>query len=420
MVPIRDLALPSPESVSGLLGGGEELPGPDPAGSFVEALVQRRALVIDGQGAGEPLAPLTGSVAASAEARAATLDSEAAAIDASVDDTQRRVVEGRARDLSAREALAAHLDDLLDRREHADRLRGLRRARSDCDTTSMSRYATELRRQFVTRDYADRLRTEAAAVGLGYLPLRIDDRTEHGVSYIRVALDAPASPRNREVLSDGEYRGLALACFLAELSDVPGHSGIVVDDPVSSLDQARTIAVARRLVREAADGRQVIVFTHDLVFLEAIRAAASATQVPYLSHWLTRGADDRPGVVRPNQEPWQVRKVRTRLGDLRQSQAQLARPQDRSSDSYRQEVTAFYAALRETWERLVEELLLNDVVGRFQVSVATQRLKGVEVGDPDYAAIFHAMARVSTFSDTNGLSSPHRPSISRRDARGYH
>jgi hypothetical protein len=189
-----------------------------------------------------------------------------------------------------------------------------------------------------------------------------------------------------------------LACFLAETIGVPGHSGIVVDDPVSSLDHLRTERVARRLAEEARSGRQVIVFTHDLVFSYAIRAEAAATQTPIVTHWLRRGADNRPGIVAVGEDPWQLKKVPARIGTLTDNLARLARTQDRTGEDYRRSVTGFYADLRETWERLVEELLLNAVVSRFQTGVATQSLKGVDVQDDDYSRVFHAMARVSRYS----------------------
>jgi len=50
------------------------------------------------------------------------------------------------------------------------------------------------------------------------------------------------------------------------LSTADDSSGIVFDDPVSSLDYKWREGVALRLVREAKR-RQVIVFTHDIVFL---------------------------------------------------------------------------------------------------------------------------------------------------------
>ena len=67
-------------------------------------------------------------------------------------------------------------------------------------------------------------------------------------------------------------------------------------------------------------------------------------------------------------------------------------------DEYQKKTEDFYSKLRETWERVVEECLLNDVVGRFQPGVATQSLKGVSVTNDDYRKVFFAMKKASEFS----------------------
>jgi hypothetical protein len=61
-------------------------------------------------------------------------------------------------------------------------------------------------------------------------------------------------------------------------------------------------------------------------------------------------------------------------------------------------VKDFFSDLRETWERLVEEILFNGGVGRFQRDVATQSLTGVRVEDEDYRRVFFSMKRVSGYS----------------------
>ena len=68
-----------------------------------------------------------------------------------------------------------------------------------------------------------------------------------------------------EILSEGEQRALALAGFLTEVALTEGSGPIIVDDPVSSLDRDRSVRVAERLAEEACQ-RQVIVFTHDIIF----------------------------------------------------------------------------------------------------------------------------------------------------------
>jgi len=68
-----------------------------------------------------------------------------------------------------------------------------------------------------------------------------------------------------EVLSEGEQKAVALADFFAEQSMQPAKQPLVFDDPATSFDHERKRNIAERLVRES-DERQVIVFTHDLVF----------------------------------------------------------------------------------------------------------------------------------------------------------
>ena len=68
-----------------------------------------------------------------------------------------------------------------------------------------------------------------------------------------------------DVLSEGEKTCVAVAGFLAELETTNNGSCIVLVDPVSSLDHHYRLRVARKLV-DVAKQRQVIVFTHDIVF----------------------------------------------------------------------------------------------------------------------------------------------------------
>ncbi|TIW65199.1 MAG: hypothetical protein E5V56_07300, partial [Mesorhizobium sp.] len=68
---------------------------------------------------------------------------------------------------------------------------------------------------------------------------------------------------------------------------------------------------------------------------------------------------------------------------------------DFTTDAWRRSAKDFYSDLRETWERLVEEILLGKVVERFNSDVKTQSLKGVVVEDEDHKRIYWAMKRVS-------------------------
>ena len=205
---------------------------------------------------------------------------------------------------------------------------------------------------------------------------------------------------NSDVLSEGEQRALALACFLAELDEIGSDHGIIVDDPISSLDHSRMHAVAERLAEEASKGRQVIVFTHNILFHHMLRTEVRRAGVAMHSEWMSSTGSNRFGLIDDSQKPWQVKNVRERLDEIEQDFATLTLGgYDHTNQHFRPAVMEIYSKMRETWERTIEEILFNNAVQRFRPEVMTQRLEEACV-DPtaDYPVIFEGMKRCSHFS----------------------
>lgn len=306
---------------------------------------------------------------------------------------------GRASELRDAQRLAGELDAVLNRRTELELRLRLLNCRTVLDTRGISQFATRRRRELVTPDLRDRISAEIQRLDLRHVPFRFAEASDRGRNYFDVVLDARRQAVKARVLSEGEQRALGIACFFAEIGRIPGKHGIIVDDPVSSLDHQRLRKVAERLVEEAAAGRQVIIFTHHLIFYQELLAAAAARvpQVPVLVNLIGK-ADGRFGLVSENDEPWIAKKVVRRIEALRARLCEIPTNINRDSDGYRRLAKDFYTDLRETWERLVEEVLLNGVVERFCSAVKTQSLKEVLVEDGDYQVIFANMKRVSDFS----------------------
>lgn len=285
---------------------------------------------------------------------------------------------------------------ILGRRATLEKIDKLRRCRTKCDTTAISRKGSDLRDKYLTADFRNKIANEVKNLELDYLPLIVEGRTEKGSSYIGVALNKSRPARASSVLSEGEFRGLALACFFAEISSIPGHDGIVVDDPVSSLDHMHAAQVAARLVQEAGRRPQVVVFTHDLSFYYELYTRAAMAAVPVYRNWIYSG--EGFGYIASNEGPWESKNVNQRIGELKKQLEQLPGAAKRNPDAYLRAVEEFYARLRQTWERLVEERLLNGVSGRFQSGVQTQSLAGVTVDDSDYSKIYFGMKKASEYS----------------------
>lgn len=80
------------------------------------------------------------------------------------------------------------------------------------------------------------------------IPVNLGFSTRKAKSFHKVIVEeTDYSADIAKIISEGESRALALACFLAQIRQSP-HAGIVVDDPVSSLDHNRRDFVAERLV----------------------------------------------------------------------------------------------------------------------------------------------------------------------------
>lgn len=368
-------------------------------GAFFDALGTRKKAVLAAIGGASwsdiPALPAS-PVGDLGKARAHLTEREANHT-ANQDPAAREQLETKRTELRARKTLSENSTAVLQRRRDLDTLSRLAACRAACKTTAISRKNSELRKQYVTKEFEERLFAEIAELDLSYLRFKVQEKSDHVASFVGVGLETAVKVKNHDVLSDGEFRALAMACFLTEVNSIAGHSGIIIDDPVSSLDHLRTRIVAARLVREAVL-RQVIVFTHDLLFYHELCEAAAEQNVPVVRHWIRRSEEQGFGTISQNEEPWQAKKVAQRVDALNQKLAKIRRMNVTSGDAYRVAARDFYSDLRETWERLVEELLINGSVTRFQLGVQTQSLKGAQVTDEDYKRVFFAMKRASTFS----------------------
>jgi ABC-type transport system involved in cytochrome c biogenesis ATPase subunit len=312
----------------------------------------------------------------------ATLDNEAEAFDlAAKQDTGRGVERAKIAALRDRKKLSDDLQTILARREDLEQLAKLRACRTTVETGHISRQITALRRRLVMDDLETRIRNEIANFDLTHIPFQVSDRSKNGQSYFEVSLQSASTIDNNKVLSEGEQRALALACFLGEAASDTEKNGLIIDDPVSSLDHIRLRHVAIRLVEEAKAGRQVIIFTHSILFFNEVKDAASRTTppVPVLQNLIRSSKAEGFGVISEEHEPWVMLPVTQRIKILSERLKDFQVIADFNTEEWRAKAKDFYTDMRETWERLIEEVLLGKVVERFNTDVRTQSLKGVVV-----------------------------------------
>jgi hypothetical protein len=168
----------------------------------------------------------------------------------------------------------------------------------------------------------------------------------------------------------------------------------VFDDPVSSLDYKWRDGVPRRLVQEAK-ARQVIVFTHDVVFLLLLKQFAEEQGVAQLDQHvrqLWKGAG-----VCAEELPWVAMPVRKKVGYLKNEwQAADKLFRDGPQANYEKEAKYLYGLLREAWERAIEEVLLGGIIERFRPGVQTQHIGTIaDITAEDCQTVDTAMTKCS-------------------------
>ncbi|MFH1346285.1 MAG: AAA family ATPase [Pseudomonadota bacterium] len=341
---------------------------------------------------------LAAPIAAKIKTEVEALEVEALADDKAAADDGNRATDRTRRDtLKDRKKLSDDLSVVLARLTDLEERRKLLTCCEAVETGSVSRQMTSLRRSLVMENLEKRIVAEIEALALTHIPFAVNDRSQDGQSYFEVGLNAAKAIANSKVLSEGEQRALALACFLAEVGGDASRQGMIIDDPVSSLDHVRIRRVAARLVKEAAMGRQIIIFTHNLLFFnEVVDAAAQANPaIPLVRNYINKSEAAGFGLISETDEPWIAQPVTKRIETLRGRLKSFDGLKDFTTDAWRRSAKDFYTDLRETWERLVEEVLLGKVVERFNSDVKTQSLKGVVVEDEDHKQVYWAMKRVS-------------------------
>lgn len=301
-------------------------------------------------------------------------------------------------ELKAKSKIAEFKPQLVKEVLRLRKITALRSCIQKCHTRSITLLSSRL-----TRDYVnDRLKSafEDELIGLGFRNVQIsfDTRGQKGKQYNYLSLDPSygSATRLKEILSEGEHRCISLATFLSELSISDHKSAIVFDDPVSSLDHKWRNRIAKRIVRESLE-RQVIIFTHDITFLLLLQEHAKILETKIAVKSVTRKRRET-GITREN-PPWDALSVKKRIKDLNVTYQLLEKIyRTETEEKYEVEVKVFYGKLRETWERFVEEDILNNTIKRFGREIQTQRLKKViDLTIDDYKAIEQNMSKCSTY-----------------------
>ncbi len=239
------------------------------------------------------------------------------------------------------------------------------KARQKKRTALTTRFVTEKQKELfatlIEGRYKTHLKQECENLKCA-LPVEFKTRGSSGQTLRGLKIAGNHKPS--EILSEGEQRAVALADFLTEVILNPASAGIVLDDPVTSMDHRRKRLIASRLAQESK-ARQVIIFTHDLVFLQFLMDAAESASAEFITHWVSQSHDGTPGIVTLNECPANSSAYKT----THRAREAFAQAKKANGQQQIDKIRAGAAALRNTLEEIVIRDLFKGAVQRWDEQV---------------------------------------------------
>ena len=344
------------------------------------------------------------------ETVATTLEGQAKAFDEDAKGSKKQELTSRAQELAAQKWLSQQKSAIEAEIERLKRIYILEEAQGLTHTRALSDKKAELAEVLVTEAFRKRFDDELKLLNASRLKVKIESQTHKGQVFHQITLkDAKQSVKTGEILSEGEFRIVSIAAFLADVEGRKGNAPFVFDDPISSLDQPFEEATAERLVNLAKD-RQVIVFTHRLSMMVLLEDAAKKQSVKV--HALSVRSESW-GAGEPDQTPvWAERpdKIIGRLlgGELGQAKKIL---NDEGRPKYEPIAKQICSEIRIAVERMVELCLLNDVVQRFRRAIHTQNKidKLAKIKSEDCKFVDNFMTKYSRYEHSQPDETPTPP-----------
>lgn len=222
--------------------------------------------------------------------------------------------------------------------------------------------------KYFNQKYVDAFNEECKKLN-GSFGIEISHTGNAGKSYRQLRLKG----RNpNAILSEGEQKVIAIADFLAEMTLSEINKGIIFDDPVTSLDNDRKKQIAERLA-EHAKNKQVIIFTHDLVFFYHMKNYSKKFSTDFLHHSIEK-EQQMCGRIVANSSP-------ASEGDYNnptKAEEWLKKSKSTTGADRTDFSKSGLSALRSCYEALAIFTILGGTVQRFDPQIRMGRLKNIK------------------------------------------
>lgn len=292
----------------------------------------------------------------------------------------------------------------------AEKICKLKKFQKLFNTRGITSAKEKLSGEIVTQSYIDTFNSYLKKLNADSLRVKMNTESRQGrVNVCIVLKDAKKNYAPDEVLSTGQLTMVSLAAYFAEMTILGLKLPIILDDPVSSLDQEYELSVAKCL-GALSSSRQVIVFTHRLSFLEALKDSIdnkkNINEITLRTNPV--GAIDKP--VASNV----IKCINEISSNLNKAKNYL---DDSNYNDYEICMSSIGKNFRNTIEDAVEKYALCDIVTRFRREVHTKNLRYLILLKKEDIQLLMRLMTEYSFTDHSQPSDTHIASKTINDVR---
>lgn len=278
----------------------------------------------------------------------------------------------------------------------------------ETNTKQISLEKGRLSELLITEEFVNRFQNEIKKLDVNVDVTFEKDSLSKAHVYHRIVLkNIKKTITPDKVLSEGEYRIVSIAAFLADMLGRNDNVPFIFDDPISSLDQDYEESVARRLV-ELSTTRQVIVFTHRLSFMCCLQDEADHQET--VSPKVISIKKEYWGAGEPSDLPINCDKPDKKLKNMLNTDVPKIEKklQEVGIDETANDIKSLCSNFRIVIERTVETYLICGVVERFRRSVQTMnRIKKLSnISEQDCNLIDDLMTEYSKYEHSQSYEMP--------------
>lgn len=290
--------------------------------------------------------------------------------------------------------------EIVNEIERLKRVSFLDSKKREASTAPVTRQSSTLAKNYVTKTVSEHFLYEANNLRLEHVVLSDPRGSKGSIRQIPALKEVSTASRisTMQVLSEGEQTAAGLAGFLTEVYFDESKSAVIFDDPMSSLDHQRRNSAAARIA-ELAQDRQVIVFTHDLIFLAELVKRARYLSVNVHQQTIQRNGSKQPGEISGN-FPWKANDTDSRIGILKTDLDKIAATRASvSGEEYEDKTAGWAGRLSETWERTIRSDVIYRVVDRSTTEVKPMLVRILaRISGKDYEEFEKGYSATSTWA----------------------